>query len=198
MEIDNAVLLILSVVLVIAMIAWSLVLRPYHSTRDLVDTVASLSEQVRDANGRIRELETESAADRGVVRRIAGELTDLKYDFAELRAGATRLSQQVIESGQVPIWQMPRKFDRWHNTAVSPITAKEEARAAYLALEGTFNEDETRELAFELGTDYENLGGETKRARVQSLVELAQKSGRLNELISLAKSKRPLIDWLGL
>lgn len=194
MQIDY-VLLLLAVVLIIAMTTWAFVLRPYRSTRDLVDTVESLSEQVKDTNGRIRELETEGAIQRGMVRQVESKLIDLQYDFSELRAGATRLTQQIMEFGGVPVWQMPRKFDRW---VTSAMTAGQNIKKAYQVIGESFGEDEIRELAFELGVEYENIGGGTKRAKAQGLVELAERSGRLGELIELAKTKRPLIDWLGL
>lgn len=182
------------------MTTWAFVLRPYRSTRDLVDTVTELSQEVRKANGRIRELETEGAIQRGMVRQVENKLTDLQYDFSELRAGAARLIDQIVnEYGGFPVWQIPKKFEHWTKEQ-SVHVSESPVRAAYRVIGELFDNEELRELIFEIGVDWDDLPGVTRRDKIRNLVERVYKNGRLEELVSLAKEKRPGagVDWLGL
>jgi hypothetical protein len=51
-----------------------------------------------------------------------------------------------------------------------------------------------RELAHEMGTDYDNLVGENKRARFLSLIQFAEHRNRLDELLSLVVERRPFLQ----
>jgi len=61
----------------------------------------------------------------------------------------------------------------------------------YLTVEGQFNEREFMNLCFRLGVDYENLGGQGKAARVQALIEMLHRNGRVGELMEVVKEMRP-------
>lgn len=58
-----------------------------------------------------------------------------------------------------------------------------------------FSWEELRQLCQDLGVDGENLVGETKVARVQSLIELCERTGRLEELLAACGAKRPFLSW---
>lgn len=62
-------------------------------------------------------------------------------------------------------------------------------------LEASFNLDELRELSFELDINYENLGGETLRAKTIELVGYCQRRGLLSRLIEVCSRLRPSTDW---
>ncbi|MFZ0546078.1 MAG: hypothetical protein WAM60_11600 [Candidatus Promineifilaceae bacterium] len=61
----------------------------------------------------------------------------------------------------------------------------------YLMVERQFNESELQDLCFRLGVDYENLGGQGKAARVQSLVGYLHRRERIGELIEVCREMRP-------
>jgi hypothetical protein len=60
-----------------------------------------------------------------------------------------------------------------------------------LAIGDYFNEAELQNLCFLLDVDYENLAGEGKAARIQSLVSLVHRNGRIGDLIQSCRELRP-------
>jgi nucleoside phosphorylase len=58
-----------------------------------------------------------------------------------------------------------------------------------------FNDGELRDLCFDLGIDYEDLPGQAKGDKARELVAYASRRGRMDELISQARSLRPNADW---
>lgn len=62
-------------------------------------------------------------------------------------------------------------------------------------IDNHFNGAELRQLCQDLGIDVENLAGETRAARVQSLIELCEREGRLADLLAGCGAKRPFLTW---
>lgn len=62
-------------------------------------------------------------------------------------------------------------------------------------LDKYFSLEEFQALCFELGVDYENLEGNTKLLRIQSLVINLERRGRLLELTNIARKRRPHVQW---
>jgi nucleoside phosphorylase len=58
-----------------------------------------------------------------------------------------------------------------------------------------FNVSELHDLCFDLGIDFEDLGGQTKSDKARELIAYARRYNRLDELISQAHSQRPQADW---
>lgn len=58
-----------------------------------------------------------------------------------------------------------------------------------------FSESELKSLCFDLGIDYENLGGSTKSGKVLELIQMTQRHGRLSELVDLVRQQRPHASW---
>ncbi len=54
-----------------------------------------------------------------------------------------------------------------------------------------FNDSELRDLCFDLGIDYENLGGDNKTAKARELVGYGQRHDRLAELEAACRRLRP-------
>ncbi len=54
-----------------------------------------------------------------------------------------------------------------------------------------FNDNELRDLCFELGVDYESLPGEGKAAKARELVAYCQRRTRLAELEAACRRLRP-------
>ena len=59
-----------------------------------------------------------------------------------------------------------------------------------------FNEEELKTLCFDLGLDYDDLGGKTANAR--ELVAYCERHHRIQELIAVVKKARPEIRWKSL
>ncbi|NIV98293.1 hypothetical protein GWN26_03735 [Candidatus Saccharibacteria bacterium] len=58
-----------------------------------------------------------------------------------------------------------------------------------------FSEEELRSLCFDLGIDYEELGGRSKSVKVLELIGFMQRRARLDELVFLARELRPDASW---
>lgn len=62
-------------------------------------------------------------------------------------------------------------------------------------IENAFNLDELQNLAFDLGIKYENLPGETIRAKSRELVNYCQRHALLRLLVELCAQLRDRVDW---
>ena len=58
-----------------------------------------------------------------------------------------------------------------------------------------FDENELRDLSFDLGVDYESLPGEGKGAKARELIAYLARRGRLADLVEIAQELRPNVDW---
>lgn len=58
-----------------------------------------------------------------------------------------------------------------------------------------FNEEELRDLCFELGIDYENLAGSTKSGKARELVAYCERHMRIGELAAACYRLRPQAPW---
>jgi hypothetical protein len=59
------------------------------------------------------------------------------------------------------------------------------------ALDTYFNLAELQELCFDLGVEYENLAGTTKRSKAMELIGYMERVGRTAELINYCQTQRP-------
>jgi hypothetical protein len=57
------------------------------------------------------------------------------------------------------------------------------------------SEEELRTLCFDLGVDYENLGGESKAAHARELVSYFERRERLEDLINGCRNSLPELPW---
>lgn len=78
--------------------------------------------------------------------------------------------------------------------SIPPTTPIDRRKLTRVLLE-QFNEEELRDLCFELVLDYENLAGSGKSVKVRSLIQYLQRRNRLPELLDLLKKVRPRIDF---
>ena len=58
-----------------------------------------------------------------------------------------------------------------------------------------FNDDELRSLCFDLGVDYDNLGGEGKAGKARELVAYLERRGDIPKLVEAVRQARPGISW---
>jgi hypothetical protein len=62
-------------------------------------------------------------------------------------------------------------------------------------LRENFSESELEDLCFDLGVDYEILGGNNKLAKARELIEYMERVGRYPELVQRAYDLRPKAPW---
>jgi hypothetical protein len=62
-------------------------------------------------------------------------------------------------------------------------------------IEKVFNLEERKDLCLSLDIEYENLAGETRRAKVRELVKHCHRYGRLADLIQQCRAERPQETW---
>ena len=62
----------------------------------------------------------------------------------------------------------------------------------------TFNEEELRDLCFELGVEHDSLGGRGKAANVRELITYCQRRHLLPELRAALVQARPALEWSAL
>ena len=62
-------------------------------------------------------------------------------------------------------------------------------------LDQHFDEEELRTLCFNLGIQYDNLGGRGKAAQARELLARLDREQRLSDLIALAREQRPTVNW---
>lgn len=93
----------------------------------------------------------------------------------------------------------PHHFNNFNATinTFSEAGARAQSGLATLRqrLEQSFNLDELKELAFDLAVNYENLPGETLRAKTRELVNYCQRHNLLLKLIALCAALRSAVDW---
>ena len=58
-----------------------------------------------------------------------------------------------------------------------------------------FSLEELRTLSFDLGIDFDEIGGETKSAKVREFISYAERHGRLDDLLAEAAAARPALPW---
>ena len=60
-----------------------------------------------------------------------------------------------------------------------------------------FSLDEIEALCFDMGIDFESLGGEGKGAKIRELIEFCRRRGRDEELVAKVWAERPNVAWPG-
>jgi hypothetical protein len=58
-----------------------------------------------------------------------------------------------------------------------------------------FSPGDLQTLCFDLGVPYENLSGEEYRLKVLSLIQLLERTNRIDDLIAFGQKIRPDVNW---
>ena len=77
------------------------------------------------------------------------------------------------------------------SSADADANLTEEARKLAAILNEHFNEDELKEVAFQLNADWDNLPGETKQAKSRELAIYCERRSRMREIKSIVRLARP-------
>ncbi len=117
---------------------------------------------------------------------IPVHLFDLQYlDFRGDQHQALNTLLQVLKS---PAQPLPTSRPTPPPTAVNPSsrTVLREVLVRY------FNDDELHNLCFDLGIDYDDLGGDgSKSGKARELISYLERRNRLGELVQLINRERP-------
>lgn len=86
------------------------------------------------------------------------------------------------------------------NSTINSLTTIQPGSSVFLTtlrrnMEMAFNLDELQGLAFDLRVDYENLAGDTKSARVRSMISYCERLNLLPKLLGLCQKLRPEMQW---
>ena len=109
---------------------------------------------------------------------------DLAAIAEEIAAGIERSERSDASSGFAP----PSPKQESSASSLSPTELRQK-------LITYFNNSELHDLCFDLGIDYESLGGGTRDATVRELILYLQRRDRLGEMIDLCRKMRPSVDW---
>lgn len=131
---------------------------------------------LKELSDRVSYLERQRERDHETMMRMALELEKWK---AYSRLVAARLQAFTDD---VP----PPPPEETMRPSVVP-----DRQALTQVIAALFNRDEIDDLAFRLGINPEELGGDTRGKRVRALVEYAERRGITEELVALARRLRP-------
>ena len=60
-----------------------------------------------------------------------------------------------------------------------------------------FSLAEIESLCFDMGIDFDSLGGEGRGAKIRELIEFCRRRGRDEELVAKVRAERPQVAWPG-
>lgn len=113
---------------------------------------------------------------------------ELEIGMSHYRVGVAKLTAQVVGVGLEPAWRP------------LPITAAAENGEPvlvqiYTIIAEHFSMAEMDEIALMAGIEAEEYGGEERPSRALHLVQLAVRTGRLEDLVAAGRKKRPRVKW---
>jgi hypothetical protein len=113
--------------------------------------------------------------------------------------GQAAVGETVIQFGPVvdsqitvgPAAPRPTGQPIAKNGTLSPAAEREELILLRRTLSELFDQEELRDLAFDLAVDYDSLPGPAKRGKARELVAFFRRHGRLAELKRAVAQRRP-------
>lgn len=134
---------------------------------------------------RVAALVTEMAAEQA---RMAMSRLAVEELIHESENGVRLLTEQVISLNGIPVYKpngLSLRSERGNLVTIE----------LYELLYAHFNTEELANLAFELGIDFENVGGRTRAAQTREFVLMAARLSKITDLVKLAKRHRPDGRW---
>lgn len=149
---------------------------------------------------RVRDLEVNHVADFAQIQQLHDKLLYLGRIVSLFADYVMDLHAQLEEKDMEPARPLPDEAREWLRTQQRPASQFYADDNEYISqvthvIDHFFGEEDMRMLATEMGIDYENLRGETKRGRALAFVQLSAQLGRLPELVEMIKRYRPNIPW---
>ena len=154
----------------------------------LQEQITKQQKTIRFLSDRVDELETARKQEYAETESLREETEGLRQEVRELRRGVQALIGQIESVPLTPVWRPPER------AAAAPATGKWRAKdvtALRDKIAEQFIVEEINDLAFRLGTDPEDLTGETSPTRALSLVRHFKNLNRMEELRSLCAALRP-------
>lgn len=116
------------------------------------------------------------------------------HGISEARSNIRRI-KGILRSWNVRVEDHPDDGDQPLQAsptqpAQAPVTALVRVQLRQVLID-YFNEDELRDLCFDLNIDYENLPGAGKAGKARELVAFAERHSRFQELVSHTHLLRP-------
>lgn len=115
------------------------------------------------------------------------QVVELKLALSHYKVGTATLTAQVIRLGEAPEWR-PEVF-------VQRSVDEEPLVRIYQLIIDHFSIAEMDELAAAAGIPTESYGGHEAPARALSLVKYAARHGQLEDLVAVARKRRPKVRW---
>lgn len=140
---------------------------------------------------RLRLLEADHVAD-------MAQISGLREEVFYLGRLISMMADRIQEAGLLLPDDVVDYLRRRHNN--SPIVADPELVVLVQhALDRFFDQGELRQLAFEMGVDFDNLPGVTKEDKARELVLFVDRRGQLEMLVQHIVMMRPNVPlpWLG-
>ncbi len=166
-------LLVETVVLIAIVVAAAAAVRFYRhpkppdSYRDLSQIVINLSGQVARTSVRMADMEALLS----------------KYD-----RGVKILIGQLKKAGMIPDWEPNGELQKLRDGRAPGVVL-------YDGMMLSFNDEELEAIAFEMGTSFDDLGGDTRPGRIRELIEWAGRQNRNDELLDIVRRQRPTAAW---
>lgn len=148
--------------------------------------LASQNERIAGQNERIDRLEEAVAIYREARESDHRQIKALIALVEQLKSGIERLTRQLIGAGLTPEWKPDDAI--MVSVAVNLSDLKHK-------IQGRFSIEEMADLALRLDINPEELTGETRNGRAQSLVDYADRYGLVGHLIAVCKELRPKAGW---
>jgi hypothetical protein len=122
------------------------------------------------------------------VARLTIEIIEQGRVITEQARVIRQLNRQLMEAGLTPRAKP--------NGIIKAVEKGERPLLALHELIGThFNLDEMTSLAFEMGIEPEEIGGETRAQRALSLIDYCTRHDLLQELVAACIRLRPTVEW---
>jgi hypothetical protein len=81
------------------------------------------------------------------------------------------------------------------NNPKQPPRNRSQRKRLRKILSEKFNEEELRNICFDLDVNYENLEGKGNSSKARELVLYCERYSRIDELVAAVKTLRPKVDW---
>lgn len=146
-----------------------------NSIDRMADRIVRLEEEDRKKWEKITELE----------RRLVRRETVLRTIYR----GSLALMAQLAEAGLAPVWTPPDSVKRYYDGDHLGIDTR--TTDLVTMIDRHFNAEEIETMALDLGLDYDNLKGATKRAKIASIVTHFERRGFVDSLIDYCIENRP-------
>lgn len=116
------------------------------------------------------------------IREVDTAVSDLKFQLLELRTEVQQLRRQRDE-------KRPRPKLKLNSDELQTRSELQDVLIEF------FNEEDLKNLAFDMGIDYESLPADGKQGKARELIVQTQRDGRLWMLLAECEKARPNVDW---